>query len=112
MGAMKQKQHQVQSLQRRETHQQQAQQLQKQKEQSLEQMKQQQEQRKQHKQVQEQEHEIEQHQISENRKIVSAARSGKGKRKKKVQCVSNRTSGESRTSSVDPGTFGWRLECR
>ena len=27
-------------------------------------------------------------------------------RKKKVQCVSDGTSGESSTSSVDPGTFG------
>ena len=72
-------------------------------------MKQQQEQRKkkkQHKQVQEQEHESEQQQISENRKTISAARRDKGKRKKRVQCVSNGTSGENRTSSVDPGTFG------
>ena len=86
--------------------QQQAQQLQEHKEQDHEQMKQQQEQRKQHKQIQEQEHEIEQHQISENRKTISVAQRDKGKRKKKVQCVSNGTSGESRTSSVDPGTFG------
>ena len=49
---------------------------------------------------------MEQHQISKNRKTVSAAQRDKGKRKKKVQCVSNGTSGESKTSSVDPGTFG------
>jgi len=52
---------------------------------------------------------MEQHQISENRKTLSAARRDKGKRKKKVQCVSNGTSGESRTSSLDPRTFGTEI---
>mmetsp|Transcript_7577 Transcript_7577/g.8608 ORF Transcript_7577/g.8608 Transcript_7577/m.8608 type:complete len:108 (+) Transcript_7577:305-628(+) len=69
-------------------------------------MKQLQEQRKQHKQVQEEEHEIEQHQISENRKTVSAVQRDKGRKRKKVQCVSNGTSGKSRMSSVDTGMFG------
>ena len=86
--------------------QQQAQQLQEQKEQDHEQMKQQQERQKQHKQVQEQEHESEQQQISKNRNTVFAAQRDKSKRKKKVHCVSNGTSGESKTSSLDPETFG------
>merc|ERR1712238_643954 len=61
-------------------------------------------------QEQEKQREIEQQQISKNRKTVSAAQSDKGKRKKKVQCVSIRTSGESRTSSQDPGTFRTEFE--
>ena len=69
-------------------------------------MKQQQEQRQQQQHEQEKQLEIEEQQISENRKIVPVARREKGKRKKRVQCVSIGTSGESRKSSKDPGNFG------
>ena len=76
-------------------------------------MKQQQEQQEQQQQEQEKQREIEQQQISENRKTVSTAQSNKGERKKKVQCVSIGTNGESRTSSQDPGTsrteFGMQM---
>ena len=69
-------------------------------------MKQQQERRQQHQHKQEKQLEIEQQQISDNIKTVSVAQRDKGKRRKKVQCVSIGTSGESRKSTKDPGKFG------
>merc|ERR1712238_521702 len=89
--ALKQKQHQVQLLQRREQQQQQAQQL---------------EQRQQQQQELEKLREIEQQQISKNRKTVSDARRDKGKRQKKVQCEKIGSSGKSSKRSKDPGKFG------
>jgi len=104
--ALKQKQHQVQLLQRREKQQQQAQQLKDQQEQDHERMKQQLEQRQQQQQEMKKLFEIEQQQISKNRKTVSDARGAKGKRQKKVQCEKIGTNGESRKRSKDPGMFG------
>ena len=50
--------------------------------------------------------ELEQQQISKNRKTVSDARGAKGKRQKKVQCEKSGTSGKSRKRSKDPAKFG------
>ena len=51
--------------------------------------------------------ELEQQQISENRKTLSDARGAKGStRQKKVQYEKIGTSGESRKCSNDPGKFG------
>merc|ERR1712161_168203 len=108
MGALKQQQHQVQLLQRREQQQQQAQQLQDQKEQDHERMKQQLEQRQQQQQDLEKLREIEQQQISKNRTTVLDARGAKGKRQKKVQCEKIGTSGESKRSK-DPAKFGFEF---
>ena len=69
-------------------------------------MKQQLEQRQQQRQELKKLFEIEQQQISRNRKTVSDARGAKGKRQKKVQCEKIGTSGESRKRSKDPGKFG------
>merc|ERR1712238_232200 len=107
--ALKQQQHQVQLLQRREKQQQQAQQLQDQQEQDHERMKQQLEQRQQQQQELAEQLEIEQQQISKNRKTVSDKRGSKGKRQKKVQCEKIGTSGESRKRSKDPAKFGFEF---
>ena len=50
--------------------------------------------------------ELEQQQISENRKTLSNARGAKDTRQKKVQYEKIGTSGESRERSKDPGKFG------
>ena len=69
-------------------------------------MKRQLEQRQQQQQELEEQLEIEQQQISENRKTVSDAQRDKGKRKKRVQCATIGTSGESRKRSKDSRKFG------
>ena len=69
-------------------------------------MKQQLEQRQQQQQELKKLFELEQQQISKNRKTLSDARGAKGTRQKKVQYEKIGTSGESRKRSKDPGKFG------
>ena len=69
-------------------------------------MKQQREQRQQKQQELEKQLEIEQQQIRENRKTVSDAQGDKGKRMKKVQSETIRTSCESKKRKKDQGKFG------
>ena len=104
--ALKQQQHQVQLLQRREKQQQRTQQLQDQQEQDHERMKQQLEQWQQQQQELKKLLECEQQQISKNRKNVVDAWGVKGKRQQKVQCEKSGTSGKSRKRSKDPAKFG------
>ena len=69
-------------------------------------MKQQLEQRQQQQQELKKLFEIEQQQISKNRKTVSDARGAKGKQKKKVRYVSIGTNDVQRQRSKDPGKYG------
>ena len=66
----------------------------------------QQQDRQQQQNEQEMQHEREQQQIRETRKMISAARKGKGKRKKKVRQHSIGSVGENRQRSNDTDFFG------